>query len=215
MSLPTVNSVNPNSGVEAGGGTVTILGTGFTGATAVYFGYSSNTFNALVSATYTVVSDTEITATVPASNLSSGIGMVNVIVMDVNSVPSLPNESCIYTYIYANSTSFSLTTLTHTFVNADGSTATGYVTFTLGDMMTNGDETYMPTRFESALVAGALSQELPSNIDTGTVPSEPWNTRWRVDFHITGAIQRTFWIVVPAGGETIDLFDLIPWRQQL
>ena len=52
---PTVDSFNPTSGPE--GTIVTITGTGFTGATAV-------TFNG-TSASFTVDSDVQITATVP------------------------------------------------------------------------------------------------------------------------------------------------------
>jgi hypothetical protein len=55
---PTVTAVSPKSGTTAGGTTVTVNGTGFTGATKVAFG--------TVSATYTVVSSTQITAVSPA-----------------------------------------------------------------------------------------------------------------------------------------------------
>jgi hypothetical protein len=58
-SSPTVTSVNPTSGSTAGGTSVAITGTGFTGATAVHFGTTSAT-------TFTVGSDTSITATSPA-----------------------------------------------------------------------------------------------------------------------------------------------------
>src|SRR5581483_9257501 len=65
---PTVTNVNPNSGPQAGGNTVTITGTNFQNATQVAFGGK----NAL---SFTVVSRTEITATVP-----SGTGTVDVTV---------------------------------------------------------------------------------------------------------------------------------------
>ncbi len=54
---PTITSFAPTSGVA--GATVTITGTGFTGASAVRFNG--------VTATFSVVSDTQITATVPAA----------------------------------------------------------------------------------------------------------------------------------------------------
>src|SRR5207245_2091905 len=41
---PTVTSVNPSGGPVAGGNTVTISGTKFTGATEVYFGDDAATF---------------------------------------------------------------------------------------------------------------------------------------------------------------------------
>jgi large repetitive protein len=65
---PTVTGVSPSSGVDTGGTNVTITGTGFTGATAVMFGSDAESF--------TVVSDTEITADASAA----GDGTVDVTV---------------------------------------------------------------------------------------------------------------------------------------
>jgi IPT/TIG domain len=56
---PAVTSLSPNSGPAAGGTSVVITGTGFTGATAVDFGTTAAT-------TFHVDSDTQITATSPA-----------------------------------------------------------------------------------------------------------------------------------------------------
>jgi IPT/TIG domain len=56
---PTVTGVSPRSGPTVGGTTVTITGSAFTGATAVHFGTTSAT-------TFTVNSDTQVTATSPA-----------------------------------------------------------------------------------------------------------------------------------------------------
>lgn len=64
---PTVTSVSPNRGLVTGGNRVTITGTGFTGATQVDFGSVSLFFN------FTVVSDTQITATVPGNNPDSTV----------------------------------------------------------------------------------------------------------------------------------------------
>ena len=58
-AIPTVTGISPTSGPVAGGTTVTITGTGFTGATAVMFGTTGAT-------SYTVVSATSITAVSPA-----------------------------------------------------------------------------------------------------------------------------------------------------
>jgi hypothetical protein len=66
--LPTIASVSPNEGREAGGTPVTITGTNFTGATAVKFG-SAN------AKSFKVNSETSITAVSPA-----GTGTVNVTV---------------------------------------------------------------------------------------------------------------------------------------
>ncbi len=58
---PTVGAVSPTSGPTAGGGTVTITGTNFSGASAVSFGANAATV-------YTVNSSTSITATAPAGS---------------------------------------------------------------------------------------------------------------------------------------------------
>jgi hypothetical protein len=68
MAAPTVTGVNPSSGPTGGGTSVTITGTGFTGATAVKFGSTA-------ASAFTPVSATEITATSPA-----GSGTVDVTV---------------------------------------------------------------------------------------------------------------------------------------
>jgi hypothetical protein len=58
-AAPTITAVSPTSGPHAGGQTVTITGTNFTGATAVKFGTTSAT-------NVTVVSATKITVHTPA-----------------------------------------------------------------------------------------------------------------------------------------------------
>jgi alpha-tubulin suppressor-like RCC1 family protein len=69
--IPSVSSVSPPTGAEAGGATVTITGANFEGVTAVRFGASSAT-------RFTVHSPTSITAVSPAGAL----GTVNITVSD-------------------------------------------------------------------------------------------------------------------------------------
>lgn len=69
-AAPVVTAINPTRGGAGGGTTVTVTGSGFTGATAVRFGASS-------ASAMTVVSDTQITATSPAG--SSGTVDVTVV----------------------------------------------------------------------------------------------------------------------------------------
>ena len=59
VSPPAVTSVSPNSGPAAGGTSVTITGSGFTGATAVAFG-------SVAATKFTVVSSTQISVVSPA-----------------------------------------------------------------------------------------------------------------------------------------------------
>jgi YVTN family beta-propeller protein len=67
---PTITNVNPNNGALAGGTSVTITGTDFLGATAVDFGSTPAT-------SFTVNSDTSITAVAPAA---SSVGTVDITV---------------------------------------------------------------------------------------------------------------------------------------
>lgn len=69
MAVPTVTSVTPATGPQTGGQTVTLAGTGFTGATAVKFG-------GVAATSFAVGSDTAMTAVVP--QLAAGV--VDVIV---------------------------------------------------------------------------------------------------------------------------------------
>ncbi|MBB4893722.1 hypothetical protein FHS39_002753 [Streptomyces olivoverticillatus] len=82
---PVITGLSPASGSTSGGNTVTISGSGFTGASSVHFGTAS--------ASFTVVSDTQITATAPG-----GTGSVPVTV--TTSVATSSNV----TYTYVNST---------------------------------------------------------------------------------------------------------------
>lgn len=69
-AVPVVSGVSPTSGSTAGGTVVTLTGSGFTGATAVYFG-------AVASSDVTVNSDTQITAVSPAE----AVGTIDVTVV--------------------------------------------------------------------------------------------------------------------------------------
>nr|WP_269330251.1 IPT/TIG domain-containing protein [Kineosporia babensis] len=83
-AAPALSSVNPRRGPAAGGNTVTLNGLGFTGASAVTFGGQS--------ALYTVVSDTEITVTVP----ENGDGTVTIRVTTANGTST---DELTYTYV--------------------------------------------------------------------------------------------------------------------
>jgi primosomal replication protein N len=83
---PTLASVTPNTGVEAGGTAVTLTGTGFTDATGVTFGGSPGT-------SFSVVNVTTINVTTPA-----GTGTVDIVVQHAGGNATLPGG---FTYLAA------------------------------------------------------------------------------------------------------------------
>ncbi|MEU6216327.1 IPT/TIG domain-containing protein [Streptomyces sp. NPDC047022] len=86
MAAPVVTSVSPNVGPPAGGATVTLTGTGFTGTTTVKFGSNA-------APSFTVVSATQISAVTPA-----GTGAVNVTVTNSEGTSA---QVVTYTYVPA------------------------------------------------------------------------------------------------------------------
>jgi hypothetical protein len=89
-AAPAVTSISPSSGPLAGGTTVTVTGSGFTGATAVSFGSTA-------ASSFTVNSDTSITATAPAA---TSVGPVDVTVTTPAGT-SAASAGDRYSYIYA------------------------------------------------------------------------------------------------------------------
>jgi IPT/TIG domain/Right handed beta helix region/NHL repeat len=86
LALPAVTALAPSAGPLAGGNTVTITGAHLTGATAVSFGSNA-------ASNVTVVSDTQVTATVPAG--SSGTVDVRVTTPNGTSIAAPADK---YTY---------------------------------------------------------------------------------------------------------------------
>jgi hypothetical protein len=84
VPLPTITSVSPNEGPAAGGAEVVITGTGFAFASSVKFGGTLSVF--------TIDSDTQITATVPAG----AAGPADVAVMSPGGTAT---ASGAYTYV--------------------------------------------------------------------------------------------------------------------
>lgn len=103
---------------------------------------------------------------------------------------------------------FSTATITHQYMNADGTPSSGECVFTLLTSMTNAGVTIVPAHVTSTLSqTGELSQVLASNLDPATIPASVF---WRVDERIQGAPGRTFEIQVPSGGVSVDLGGLMP-----
>ena len=80
---PTVTALNPTHGLAAGGNSVTITGTNFTGATAVNFGANAAT-------AFTVVNATTITATAPAGTAGTTVEVTVTTPSGTNPTPTAP-----------------------------------------------------------------------------------------------------------------------------
>jgi IPT/TIG domain len=119
--VPAVTSVSPNSGSISGESTVTITGSYFTGATAVRFGGTTAT-------SFTVNSDTQITATAPAES----VGTVNVTVTTAYGT-SATSSSDDFTYVGV-SLGFALA-----MGNTNQSGGTQVTTDAAGNIYTTGD----------------------------------------------------------------------------
>jgi hypothetical protein len=107
--MPAVTGITPTSGPACGGTTVTVLGSGFTGATAVSFGTTAAVY-------FTVISDMAITAFSPAE----AAGTVDITVT-TNSGTSATSGADHYTYTAAAVPS--LTALTPNSGSTAGGTA--------------------------------------------------------------------------------------------
>ncbi len=103
-SGPTVSSVSPDSGPMAGGGSVTIDGSGFTGATAVEFGSVQTSDISVVSSSELVVHQ------VPASSAADGV-VVKVVTPSGTSTTGCVSflAGCAPGYYYLSSNSLAVT----------------------------------------------------------------------------------------------------------
>lgn len=109
---------------------------------------------------------------------------------------------------------FTYATITHSFLNPDGSAASGAVKFRLTQRMTNGSVSIMPGQSVTAAIngtTGAISQSLAANNDPDTVPQD---VQWEVTIEQTGADVVSYYITVPTGGGSVDLGTLLPSQQQ-
>jgi hypothetical protein len=199
---PTVTGVSPNSGPTAGGNTVTITGTGFTGASNVSFG-------TIPAADFTVTSDTSITVTAPAG-LARAID-VTVTTLGSTSVGSAADEytylapACTTTITGTNPTPLTVTSGLTCLVNATqngqitvapgaglsvtGSTIHGTVTATSPSEVIycgSTEDGGLSVTGATGVVAlgGTLSDNTPCGVDT--IPSSVTVTRATAPVMITG-----------------------------
>ncbi|MFZ3131136.1 MAG: immunoglobulin-like domain-containing protein [Desulfosporosinus sp.] len=94
---PVVTSLSPRYGRVSGGTTVIITGTGFTGATAVQFHYITGAASTTTNASFTIDSDTQITATTPAAPPGAS-GQFPVTVTTPNGSSPIEQTGDVFTY---------------------------------------------------------------------------------------------------------------------
>jgi len=158
LPAPTVTSISPTSGVQAGGTSVTITGTNFTSTSTVKFGANS--------ATVTVNSATQITASSPAASAST----VDVTVTNATGT-SATSSADIYTYT-------TLPAPTVTSINPSSGPAAGGTSVTItGANFTAGSTVKFGTNSAIVIVNGATSI-------TATAPAHAAGT---VDVTVTNA----------------------------
>lgn len=108
---------------------------------------------------------------------------------------------------------FSNVTITH----AWPATVSGTVTFTLTQDMTNGAQTYPAGLSWTAAVSSgtAIAVSLPANNDPATVPAMPLQANYVCTIRLTNVAPQTYFVMVPAGAGSVDLYTLIPSLQQV
>jgi hypothetical protein len=158
-SAPAVTGVAPNTGTAAGGDTVTITGTGFTNTTDVSFG--------AFSASFTVNSDTSITATTPTASID---GTVDVTVTNVGGT-SATSTADQFTYADPPPTVTSVAPNTGTAAGGDTVTITG-TGFTTASNVSIG---------------GVASASFTVNSDGSLTAVTPAGTVGTVDVTVTAA----------------------------
>ena len=154
---PTITAISPTSGTTLGGTSVTITGTNLTGVTAVKFGTSNAT-------SFTVNSNTQITATSPAGSA----GIVDVTVSNVGAT-SATNAADGFTYV-------ALTTPTVTGVLPSGGPVSGGTLVTLTGTNLSG---------ATAVMFGAVSATFVIDSATQIRATAPAGAAATVDITVT------------------------------
>ncbi|MCX6856166.1 MAG: choice-of-anchor D domain-containing protein [Verrucomicrobia bacterium] len=202
----TVTAITPNNGSTAGGTSVTITGTGFTGATGVMLGGTAAT-------SFTVIDDTQITATSPAH----AAGRASVLV----STPGGTNSAnTLYTYISPPTVTASTadlitsaTTVTITGTGFDAATpGNNSVVFTPegSGTVTAATGTSLTVTSLSGLTLGALNAVVTTNglssgaaVQVATVVVPPPGTLDSLDANVVGGSATVYATAVQPDGKTI------------
>ncbi len=171
-AAPTVTNVNPNSGPVAGGTSVTITGTDFTGVSAVSFGTTP-------AASYTFVNATTIDAASPAA---AGAGPVDVRVTTAAGTSPINQPGDVFTYTAAAAPTVTGvdpnsgpvaggTSVTITGTGFTGTTVVDFGTIAVASFSVNGAGTQITTASPSAAGQGAV--DVTVTTPNGTSPTSP------------------------------------------
>ena len=162
INAPTVTGVTPNTGPLAGGSEVTIVGTNFTGASAVSFGGTSATGYSVNSATsITASSPAESAGTVDVTVTTPGGGTSSHVTADrftYNATPSVTGLSPV-----ADTTAGG-TTITINGLNLSGATAVTFGSDGAGTILT--DSATSVTATDPAGTAGTVDVTVTTGVGT-------------------------------------------------
>jgi hypothetical protein len=192
ISAPAVTALSPTSGSTTGGTVVTVTGTNFTGAYAVYFG-------TVAASAFTVLSDTSILAQAPAQ----AAGMIDIQVSTANGSSALVTADH---FTYNAATGPSVTSVSPT----SGSTAGGTVVTVNGSGFMAASAVKFGTVAASAftvlsdtqLVATAPAQASGTVDITVTTPTSTSSTGSADHFTYNNASAPTVTSVTPSSGTT-------------
>jgi hypothetical protein len=189
--LPVITGVAPNAGPVAGGTSVTLTGSGFTGATSVTFGGTAAT-------SFTVTSDTTITATAPPH----AAGAVNVSVTTVGGTGTAANAYTYSTAPVATSVSPNAGPVVGgTSVTITGSVFTGATSVTFGGVAATSFTVNSDTSITAITPPGALGA-----VDV-VVTSPGGTSRLLAAFtYIASIPMLSSWFVLVALGLALALF---------
>ncbi|WP_219993581.1 S-layer homology domain-containing protein [Paenibacillus pabuli] len=187
IAMPTITSMSPTSGPTTGGTTVTLTGTNLTDATAVKFGATEAT-------SYTVNSETSITATAPAG--SAGTVDVTVTTPGGTSTTSAANQFTWFVVTHAISPLSDETLNALTAGYASGTQETKTVTLTRTG---TGDLTSLATALGGTNAGSfTITQPTVTTLNSGT-PSTTFTVKAN-DGLAAGTYKAT--VTVSAGGMT-------------
>lgn len=191
---PIVGGILPASGPIQGGTSVTITGSGFRGSTQVYFG-------SVAATSFTVNSDTQITAVAP----SEGVGTVDVTVGTANGssatsssdqftyVPSVSINSVTQSGGTSGTTQFIFTvtlsapssqTITVNFATADGTAVAGNDYYA-----TSGTVTFNPGQTTQTITVTVIGDPMPDPNETFYLNLSNAINAWLANPQGVGTIQ--------------------------